>query len=191
MKTKLKIIKSFIEDKNPKTIREIARQIKADYRITHTAAQRLIGEKILQAKKVGKSSLCSLNQSYYGVEIYEAENERKQQILKNKNIQQLYKEIMAKIETSFFVLILFGSYAKNKQTKTSDVDLLFISNEENAEDKISDTLSLLPLKTHVLVFTEEEFIRMKDSKKSNVVQEAIENNIILYGIEMYYKLKNA
>ena len=41
------------------------------------------------------------------------------------------------------------------------------------------------------MFTEEEFIRMKDSKKPNVVKEAMENNIILYGTENYYKLKNA
>ena len=191
MKTKLKIVKLFIENSKPKTIREISKQISADYRITYTATQRLIQQNILKTQTVGKSSLCELNSSYYGIEMYEAETERKDKILKNRNIKQLYKEIMSKVKTSFFVLLLFGSYAKNKQTKTSDIDLLFISSEKNFENKISDILSLLPLKTHPLVFTEEEFIRMKDTKKPNVVQEAIENNIILYGIEAYYRLKNA
>ena len=65
------------------------------------------------------------------------------------------------------------------------------SNEKGFEEKISNLFSLLPIKTHVLVFTEEEFISMKNSKKSNVVKETIESNIILYGIENYYKLKNA
>lgn len=191
MKTKLKIVKLFIENSKPKTIREIAKQINADYRITYTATQRLIEQNVLKTQTVGKSSLCELNNSYYGIEIYESEQERKDKILKNRNIRQLYKEITSKVETSFFVLLLFGSYAKSKQTKSSDIDLLFISNEKNFENKISDILSLLPLKTHALTFTEEEFIRMKDAKKSNVVQEAIENNIILYGIEAYYRLKNA
>ncbi len=191
MKTELKITRHFIENKKPKTIREIAQQIKADYRITYIAVQRLIEKKVLKVQTVGKSSLCSLNEKYFGMDIYEAENERKENILKNKNINQLYKEIMSKIKTSSFTLLLFGSYAKNKQTKLSDIDLLFISNESNFESKISDILSLLPLKTHALVFTEEEFIRMKDAKKSNVIYEAIENNIILYGIEVYYKMKNA
>lgn len=191
MKTKLKIIQLFIKNNVSKTIREIAAQIKADYRITYIATQRLIAENILKKKTVGKSSLCSLNLAYYGVEIYEAEDQRTQQILKNRTIKQLCKEIFSKLSTSFFIMLLFGSYAKNKQTKTSDIDLLFISNEKNFENKISEILSLLPLKTHTLVFTEEEFIRMKDAKKSNVVQEAIENNIILYGVEVYYKLKNA
>ena len=191
MQTELKIIKYFIENKKPKTIREIAKQIKADYKITHTATQRLIQKNILKAQTIGKSSLCSLNEKYFGIEVYEAEDERKENILKNSNIKQLYKEIISKVNTGFFILLLFGSYAKNKQTKTSDIDLMFISNDKDFESKISNILSLLPLKTHALVFTEEEFIRMKDSKKSNVIQEAIESNIILYGIEAYYRIKNA
>ena len=190
MKTQLKIIKLFIENSKPKTIREISKQIKADYRITYTATQRFIKKDILKIQTVGKSSLCQLNNLYYGVEIYKAENERKDHLLENKNIGQLYKEISSKIKTSFFVLLLFGSYAKGKQIKSSDIDFLFISNEKNFENELSNILSLLPLKTHALVFTEEEFIRMKDAKKSNVVQEAIGNNIILYGVETYYRLKN-
>ncbi|HLC91136.1 MAG TPA: nucleotidyltransferase domain-containing protein [Candidatus Nanoarchaeia archaeon] len=191
MKTELKILKHFIQNKKSKTIREIAQQIKSDYRITYIAIQRLIEKNALKVKTVGKSSLCSLNEEYFGNYVYETENERKEDILKNKNMNQIYKEIMTKVKTSSFILLLFGSYAKRKQTKTSDIDLLFISNESGFETRISDILSLLPLKTHALVFTEEEFIRMKDAKKSNVIQEAIESNIILYGIEAYYRIKNA
>lgn len=191
MKTEVKIIRHFIENKTPQTIRKISQKIKADYRITHTATQRLIEKKILKLQVIGKSSLCRLDEKYYGVDIYKAENERKEDILKIGDIKQIYKEIMSKINTSFFVFLLFGSYAKGKHTKTSDIDLLFISNEKNSESKISEVLSLLPLKTHALVFTEEEFIRMKDAKKQNVVHEIIEKNIIFYGIETYYRLKNA
>lgn len=191
MKTEQKIVRHFIENKRPKTIREIAQQIKADYRITHTATQRLIEKKVLRVQAVGKSSLCHLDKTYYGIEIYEAENKRREGIFRNKNISQLYKEIMSKVKSSSFILLLFGSYAKRKQTKTSDIDLLFISNNKDFEERLSALLSLLPLKTHAFVFTEEEFIRMKDSKKPNVVHEAIENNIILYGIEAFYRIKNA
>lgn len=191
MKTENKIIRAFIEENKQMTIREIAKRIKADYRITHTAVQRLIQKKILIIITVGKSSLCSLNTKYYGVEIYQAEEERKNQLLKNKNINQLYKEIMAKIQTSFFIFLVFGSYAKNLRKKNSDIDLLFISNEKNFEDRIDNILSLLPLKTHALVFTEREFKRMLDAKESNVVKEAVHNYILLYGIENFYNLKNA
>ena len=191
MKTENKIIKCFIEDNQPKTIREIAKKIDADYKITHTAVQKLIAKKVILLQTVGKSSLCSLNNQHYSGEIYLAENERKENILKNSDIKAYYKEIMAKTDTSLFICLLFGSYAKGKPRKHSDMDLMFISNEKDFEERISNILRLLPVETHILVFSEEEFIRMKDAKKPNVVQEAIRNNIILYGIESYYRLKNA
>lgn len=191
MKTEHKIIKLFIENNQHKTIREIAKQIKSDYKITHTAIQRLINKKIILKEIIGKSTLCRLNDSYYGLEIYKAEDERKEILLENKNLDQLYREVMNKLKTSSFIFLIFGSYIKNKQTKSSDIDIMFISNEKGFEAKISEILSLLPIKTHALIFTEEEFVRMKDSKKSNVIQEAMENKIILYGVESYYKLKNA
>ncbi len=191
METENKIISLFIEEKTPKTIREISKKIKSDYRITHTATQRLLEKNILLSKKIGQSSLCELNNSFYGSEIYVAENKRKDNLLKNKDLKQLYQEVMAKIKSTFFIFLIFGSYAARESTKSSDIDILFVSNEQGFEEKISNILSLLPIKTHAFVFTEEEFIRMKDSKKSNVIKEMIKNNVILYGAENYYRLKNA
>ncbi len=191
METENKIVKLFIQEKKPKTIREISKKINSDYRITHTAVQRLLEKAILISETIGKSSLCELNTKYYGIEIYKAENERKEDILKTRNVNQLCKEIMNKTGSSFFIFLIFGSYAKKTSKNVSDIDIIFVSNEKNFEEKISNIVSLLPLKIHVLVFTEEEFIRMKDSKKLNVIKEVIENNIIIYGIENYYRLKNA
>jgi len=190
METENKIIRLFIEEKEPKTIREISKRIKADYKITYTAAKRLLEKKILLGKEVGKSMLCELNSYYYGVEIYSAEHKRKEELLKNKNISLMYKEVM-KNSGAFFIFLVFGSYAKGKETANSDIDIMVVSNEKEAEKRVNEVISLMPLKTHVLFFTEEEFIRMKDSKKPNVVKEAVKDNIILYGIENYYKIKNA
>ncbi len=191
MITELKVVKLFLQDKKPRTIREISFLIKSDYRITHTAVHKLIQKKVIITETIGRSSLCRLSSTYYGLDIYQAETERRKKVLTNGNLKQLYAEIHSKIGTSLFILLLFGSYAKMKQTKFSDIDLIFISNQKDFESIVSDILSLLPLKTHALIFTEEEFIRMKDAKQPNVIQEAIESNIILYGIEAYYKLKNA
>lgn len=191
MKTAQNIIRAFIEDNEPKTIREIAQRIKADYKITHTAVQLLIKKKIVLCRRVGKSSWCSLNSLYYGSELYLAEEERKEELLKNRNIEQVYNEILAKINTCFFIMLLFGSYAKRHQTKTSDIDLMFITNNKSFEERIQTIISIVPLKIHALVFTEEEFKRMKDAKESTVVKEALKRNIILYGTETYYQLKNA
>ena len=98
METENKIISLFIEEKTPKTIRKISKKIKSDYRITHTAIQRLLEKNILLSKKIGQSSLCELDISFYGSEIYAAENKRKDNLLKNKDLKQLYQEVMAKIK---------------------------------------------------------------------------------------------
>mgnify|MGYP006299974673 CR=1 FL=1 len=190
MKTEEKIIKLFIDKKAPRTIREIAQHINADYRITYTATQRLIEKNILLPTTVGKSTLCSFNHSFYGVEIYQAEEKRKESFLKNKDMKQLYVEVMGKLTSSLFIWLVFGSYAKGKQTKTSDIDIMCISNDEAFEEQMETLLLSLPLKTHLVVFNEEEFIRMNTSQKGNVVKEAVENNIVVYGIESYYRLKN-
>ncbi len=190
MKTEIKILKALLQDKEPKTIREIARTVRADYRITHTATQNLLQKQSMTSRTVGKSTLCQLNDRHYGPELHQAETERKEHLLRNKDLKVLYQDIMAKAGTSMFILLIFGSHAKNKATRQSDVDIMTISNEKDFEETIDSVLRLLPLKTHNLTFTEEEFKRMKDSKEPNVVKEAMQNNIILYGIENYYKLKN-
>jgi len=191
MKTEYKILKMMIENKQDFTIREIAKRIGADYRITYVAVQRLVQKNILIIKLVGRSSLCSLNERYYGAEVYQTEEERRTSLLKDKNINQLFKDVMAKVGTSFFICLLFGSCAKGKWKKGSDIDLMFVSNEVNFEKEIGNILSLLPLKIHVLVFTEREFKKMYDSKKLNVVKEAMKGYVILHGIENLYYLKNA
>ncbi len=191
MKTENKIVKLFIEEKEPKTIREIAQRIGADYKITHIATQRLLGKRILLSKVVGKSVLCELDCSCFCFEIYRAENERREELLRNSDVKQVFKEVMSKVRSNFFIFLIFGSYAKKRQIKSSDLDIMFVSNENGFEKRVDELMSLLPIKTHALVFSEKEFVRMKDSKKSNVVKEAIENNVLLYGIENYYRLKNA
>ncbi|MBD3202971.1 hypothetical protein GF327_01645 [Candidatus Woesearchaeota archaeon] len=191
MKTENKIIRMFLENRKSKTIREISRKIKSDYRITHTATKKLLDKNILLSKRVGKSILCELNKDYFAYEIYLAESQRRDSLLKNSDLKQMYREIMEKVSTSFFVFLVFGSFAKGKAKINSDIDLVFISNETGFEKKIINILSLTPLKTHAFVFSEKEFIRMKNSNKSNVIKEALEINIILYGIPSFYRLKNA
>ena len=85
-------------------------------------------------------------------------------------------------------IILFGSYAKKTFDSKSDIDLMFIVSDLKLERDIEQTLSLFPFKTHSLVFSEKQFIDMKNSHELNVVKEAIKINIILHGIEPYYEL---
>lgn len=188
METEKKIVRLLLEEKKAFTIRGMAAKIGSDYKIIHTAIQRLTKKNIIKKEKVGNSFLCKLNEKYYGSEIYEIEFERATELLKNKNIKILYDEIMSKIAESFFVFFVFGSVVKNKQRKASDIDLMFVTNAENFEKKADEILRTLPLKIHFLVFSEKEFKKMLFSSESNVVKEMLKSCIILYGIESYYRM---
>jgi len=187
METENKIIRYFIENKKKLTIRALAKNLNLDYKIVHTATLRLVEKEILGLEKVGKSSYIGFT-NHFSKEVFEVELKRKEDILKNKNINLLVKTIEQEIKTSIFILILFGSYAKNNFNNKSDIDLMFIVNSKEIEGKIESIFSLLPLKIHYFVFNENQFSKMKDSKEPNIVREAINSNVLLYGIESYYKL---
>jgi hypothetical protein len=169
MKTKTKIIKSFLENREAKTIKEISKVIKADYRITHMAAQRLLEENVLVSTRVGPAHLCQMNPNYYGSEIFLAEEERKQNLFQNQNIKQLYYDLMKKLNGTLFIMIFL---------KKPGINLLFISNEANFKKKVDEGLSMIPLQINTSVLTTEEFKKMSP-----------QNNIVLHNVESYYLLK--
>ena len=86
-------------------------------------------------------------------------------------------------------MLLFGSYAKEKEKKESDVDLLFIiSNREDIEsykEKINKALKLSTLKKDFNIVTTDDFINMLNQKYT-VGREAFEQGIVLFGTEPYY-----
>ncbi|HII15762.1 MAG TPA: nucleotidyltransferase domain-containing protein [Nanoarchaeota archaeon] len=187
MKTEIKAIKALI-GQEAMTIREIARKIKADYRITHTAVKLLSKKGAISLKKAGGSLLCELNKGYRGIEIMQAEEERKAAFLKNKDMMAIYKEIMSNAKSSFFVMLVFGSYAKGSQTKHSDIDIMLVSNDGKLKESIREIISAIPLKIHLIPFSEEEFKRMYFSLESNIAKEAAKDYIILHGAEQFYEM---
>lgn len=187
METENKIIKYLIENKKEMTIRELANAVKSDYKIVHTAVNRLFKKGILSGKNIGKSVVVNLNNKL-SKEILQVEFERREDILRNKNFRIMLDSIKNDLKTVNFVLLLFGSYAKKSFDSKSDIDLIFVIPDLKIEREIEQAISLLPLKIHSLVFSEKQFIHMKNSHELNVIKEAIKNNILLYGIEQYYEL---
>ncbi len=183
MKTEIKILKKI---KEPTTIRQLSKLIKADYRITHTAVQRLIKKGLLKTKSIGNSKLCERTNKF-SIELIQAEEEKIQSL--PKNIQQLRKEIL-EVKEIFFIALLFGSYAKGTANKNSDIDLLFIANK-GFEEKIKEILNILPMKIHTIFLTEKEFRKLSDEKGENLINEVNKNSIVLYGIEQYYKIRKS
>ena len=169
------------------SIREISKRIKIDYKTVYLLVQNLIQNKIILSQKAGQTTLCSINLISFNSDIFRAESLRKEELLKNNNfsaLQSYFKEV----KNPFFVLLLFGSYASGKARTGSDIDLMLITDDKTIESQIKNQMSLIPLPVHLLSFTAGEFISMLKTTEFNVGQEAFYNNIILFGIEDYYRL---
>lgn len=181
--TEDKIIKLLLENRKEFTIRSIANSIKVDYKTVHIKVDELAKQGIISIKKAGQSSLCSLNNILHP-SILRAEYIRIEELLKNKNMYVLYNRI--KEINPFFILLLFGSHASKTNKKTSDIDLMLISDIKT--EKIQKTITSIPLNIHLLKFNTEEFSQMLKTTEFNVGKEAANNNIILFGIENYYRM---
>jgi predicted nucleotidyltransferase len=182
---RLNILKLLIENKEKVfSIRQIGMQRKINYKSAYISLKDLAKEGVVDLKKQGNTTICSFNHKFNN-SVFQVEYARLQELLKNKNFLVLYHRL-AKINEQF-VLLLFGSYSKGQQNKGSDIDLLLISsNPKNIEIQIN----LLPLNIHLTHVTYENFELMLKSKEFTVVSEAIKHNVLLFGIEDYYRLMN-
>lgn len=177
------ILKYLLENKEEQfTINQISKTLNINYRIAHTQIKLLETEKIIKIKKAGNSLLCSLTNNF-NEKIYLAEHLRRSQLSKDKDFQQIINRYNNAKQN--YILLLFGSFAKNKQTKHSDIDLLAITHNPK---EIEEITKLIPKAIHLTTVSYQEFLYMKNSNEVSVGKEAIKNNIILIGIEEYYRL---
>ena len=183
------IIKFLIENKNEElNILKISKSLKMDYKNVYSIIKRLEKASLVKIETFGQSSRVKLNAIVHPL-IFEAEFERRKDILKDKNLTVMLSSFKRAIKSKLYVLLVFGSYAKKTQTKSSDIDLMFICAdglEDAFEKNINRAAHSMPLPLHPLVFSESQFIEMVNAKEPNVGQEALKNNVILYGIEQYY-----
>ena len=181
----IEVLKVLIERSEEQiNINRLSKILRIDYKNTYNIVKRLSKDGLVSLKKFGKAINCILNKKNHPL-IFEAEHARRNEVVKNNNIK-LLQEKLNRLPFSLAALI-FGSYAKKKTGKGSDIDLLLVCEKERIKE-VESTVSLIPLKIHLTTITPEEFIKMAKSKEFSIVSEAIKNNIILVGIEDYYRL---
>lgn len=190
VKNHSKIIKVLLERQEEElNICKISKYSKIDYKNTYNIIKDLEKKGLVTVKSFGRTKRVMVNKEIHPL-IFEAEYDRRQDLFKrNKDFFVIYRRLS---ELNFpFIVLLFGSYAKGRATKHSDIDLLIIC-EKKRERQIREVLDLFPLRIHPTFTNFEDFMLMLKTKEFNVVSEAVKNNIILVGIEDYYRLiKNA
>ncbi len=183
MNSDIKILSLLLNNKEERfTIKKIAETIKINYRIAYEQAMKLEKEGLIKITRTGNSNLCEFT-SKFDSKIFAAEYSRRKGLFKNKDFLIIHNRLS---ELKFpFIALLFGSHARGIADKHSDIDILTIGGDEK---EIKATISLLPDKIHLTAVSYESFINMAKSREFTVVSEAIKNNIILIGIEEYYRL---
>jgi len=116
------------------------------------------------------------------------------EISKRKFPKEVLSEIQKRVfkQTEFFILIVFGSYAKGKATEKSDLDIAVIVETEKTKNEITPFLETIkrreikPIDYHI--FTRSEFLEMLKADVENVGKQIYKNNLIYYGYIEYCNL---
>jgi len=118
--------------------------------------------------------------------------------LEVQNNKKLPKKILSDIQnrifrnTEFFILLVFGGYAKNKATEKSDLDIAIIVESEQSKKEVTPFLETIKRREVINidyhVFTRSEFLEMLESHEENLGKEIYRKNIIYYGAIQYYNL---
>ena len=161
--TQLEIIGYLINQEDPLTIRGIARNLGKSYPLVYNNIEDLHKKEIIYKKNVPPAHIISLNYNAPVQIFIEAETKRKEKFLKiNKWLHLFQNDIVSSAETTFFTLLIFGSYAKNKQTSKSDLDILVIVPEKKNIKSMETAIKNIYTKTkkHCVVVNEQNFLEM-------------------------------
>ncbi len=161
-------------------LRQIAKLAKLSLRTCQNALLNLEKEKILISKVEGKNKYFSLN----------LDNIQTKSYILQAEIQKLYNFLNHYSEFKIFLksihinipIIIFGSFAKFKADKNSDLDLLVLS-----KDKQKFPNHLLQYKIHQINLSEDSFKKSLNEKET-IIQEIEENHIILNNPSSYVNI---
>ena len=175
------------------TVRQIARGIGRDYRITYVMTMRLAKQKYIIAEKCRPVTNCRLNLKDNSALLAYIEGIRASRFLaKHRDIEVIASGLGEKIASPFFTLILFGSHVKGTASKRSDLDVLFVIQNKDIEKEVSSAVGsvarISPIGIHDVTLTSEEFAQLLREKTPNVAWEAVDCRIVQYGAEPLFKI---
>lgn len=173
------------------SMRQIARLLGKSYALTYNNTQKLIKTGIVRTEDVPPAQIVRLSDQALTSVLVGIERKRTEDFLVKHSWLSLYlKDVLSAVERPFFVMMVFGSYAKGAETKGSDLDVLIIA---PAKDDISTlekaAQQYTKVKKGIVVVDTQNFLEMiKNPKALNVGNEARKYHILLYGAETYYEL---
>ena len=174
------------------TIRGISKRLNKSYTLVYNNILGLEKDNIIIKESIPPAQIIKLNE-FAPAEIFvEIELKRKKEFLEEYSwVSLMLEDVLSSAKNLFFILLVFGSYAKAMQTKKSDIDLLVIVQDKKDIEDIENAMN----KAYTKVRKGLNFIDVHDFKEMtkntnelNIGNEAKKHHIILYGAEEYYQL---
>ena len=154
--------------------REIARRTKVSPQTALTVINDLVKDKILQFNVSGRNKNYFLNFDDFRTKIFleQAENSVSLGPLKNFELRTIVSSLLPLSDT----LIIFGSFAKNRQKENSDLDLIAIGVKDKRKFESLESTFPREIQSHFLTW--KEFFQSMNSSKNHLAQEIKKNHFI-------------
>jgi len=189
-KTQIKIMEIFVSKINERfSIKQISEILKKPYPLIHGSIKPLINNNFITKDK--QNFLC-VNYKENHLELAYVESLRKKEFLKKNKINILFvKDVLNSIKLDYFTFLIFGSSVQKQ--KPRDADILIIlenKNEINSIEKILHNIaSNFSQKFDINVVSVESVYEMLAKRdEANVMNETLNNHILIFGAENYYRL---
>ncbi len=193
-KTQLRVLAHLLDNTDRlEGIRELARETGTAYCLANRTLHRLESQGAVELRKAGSTKVITISPQADPAMLAEAERHKRERFLSSHPLlRPVLQKIIANQHSSFFVLLVFGSYAKGTQRKGSDLDLLAIVPDESGvrwmEAAIRSAARTTPHTLHETVVTEADYRRMLRDGGMNVALETKRRHIVMYGDEQYYRM---
>ena len=154
------------------------------------ALKQLKGSRLLLSKRRGNLDVYSLNLSN-PVLIQTLQYIEAQDSLDFAQLDVIMDAI-GKIPVKNYCLLVFGSYAENRQKKDSDLDVCFLVENKQAEKRIKPYFNEVKLNHAVNVdehyITFSDFVRMLLRSEENLGKQIFRKHRLFFNAEIYYQL---
>jgi len=165
------------------TMNYLSKKLNIPYATFHRKINEL--EKIILIETIGNSKIITLNkknEELYPRLILESVKQKEELMKKKPVLKILLKDYGTEI------VLLFGSFAKGEDTKTSDIDVMVINKTGRKTLSFKKEEVLLGREINALFFTEEEFKEMLRSEEENVGKQAYKDNILLNNPKKFWEI---
>ncbi len=172
------------------SLHQISQRISLDYKTIRKTAQHLVAMGLLKKETKGRGHFVSLNLNHYDIKTYlsfASYVNRMHFFQRNPPLIYLMEEIK-KLDLKESSLILFGSTVIQANTKSSDIDLLLLTNSQNAAATVKSLLSNYNLKADLMVISFDQYKKSLRERGFNLANQVLEKHIILYQPEIYWAL---